>query len=224
MTEQQWAAVDQYYADLLIGEDPTLEAALAASDTAGLSRHAAVSPAQGKMLHLLAMAIGAKRILEIGTLGGYSTIWLARALPADGKLITLEVSEEHAKVARANLVNAGVDSRVDVRVAPALDSLPILSDEGAGPFDLVFIDADKESNSAYFTWALRMSRPGTMIIVDNIVRAGQVLDPDDPDPRVRGARQFAELASDQRRVSATTIQTVGVKGWDGFTLAVVTED
>jgi predicted O-methyltransferase YrrM len=223
MTEQQWAAVDKYYDDLLIGEDPALEAALEASDAADLPA-IAVSATQGKMLQLLAVAIGAKRILEIGTLGGYSTIWLARALPEGGKLITLEVSEQHAKVAMANLTNAGVDGKVDLRVAPALTSLQILSDEGAEPFDLVFIDADKESNSAYFTWALRLSRPGTMIIVDNVVRQGRIIDPDDPDSRVQGTRRLAELVSGERRVSATTIQTVGARGWDGFTLAVVVED
>jgi predicted O-methyltransferase YrrM len=223
MTEQQWAAVDKYYDDLLIGKDPALEAALEASDAADLPA-IAVSAAQGKLLQLLAVSIGAKRILEIGTLGGYSTIWLARALPEGGKLITLEVSEQHAKVAMANLTNAGVDGKVDLRVAPALTSLQILSDEGAGPFDLVFIDADKESNSAYFTWALRLSQPGTMIIVDNVVRQGRIIDPDDPDSRVQGTRQLAELVSGERRVSATTIQTVGARGWDGFTLAVVVED
>jgi predicted O-methyltransferase YrrM len=223
MTEQQWAAVDKYYDDLLIGKDPALEAALEASDAADLPA-IAVSPTQGKLLQLLAVSIGAKRILEIGTLGGYSTIWLARALPEGGKLITLEVSEQHAKVAMANLTNAGVDGKVDLRVAPALTSLQILSDEGAEPFDLVFIDADKESNSAYFTWALRLSRPGTMIIVDNVVRQGRIIDPDDPDSRVQGTRRLAELVSGERRVSATTIQTVGARGWDGFTLAVVVED
>lgn len=223
MTQQRWAAVDEYYSGLLIGSDPALDGALAASDAAGLPP-IAVSPAQGKMLQLLAMAVGAGRILEIGTLGGYSTIWLARGLRPHGTVVTLEVAEEHAVVARSNLANAGVADRVDLRVAPALVSLPILAEEGAGPFDMIFIDADKESNSAYFTWAMRLSRPGTMIIVDNIVRNGRILDPEDPDPRVQGARRFAELVSGRKRVSATTVQTVGVKGWDGFTLAVVTED
>jgi predicted O-methyltransferase YrrM len=222
MTEQQWAAVDEYFGDLMIADDPVLDAALAASDAAGLPR-IAVSPAQGKMLQLLAGAIGAKRILEIGTLGGYSTIWLARALPADGRLITLEAAEAHAEVASANIAKAGLDDRVEIRVGPALVILPMLSDERAEPFDLIFIDADKESNSAYFTWALRLSHPGTMIIVDNVVQEGQVLDPDHPDSRVQGSRRFAELVSGRRGVSATTIQTVGAKGWDGFTLAVVTE-
>ena len=223
MTQTQWTAVDQYYDELVIGDDPALAASLAASDAAGLPQ-IAVSPAQGKLLQLLATAIGAERILEIGTLGGYSTIWLARALPATGKVVTLEVSEHHAAVARSNLATAGVADRVDLRVAPALATLPTLVEEGAGPFDLIFIDADKESNSAYLTWALQLSRPGTMIIVDNIVRQGRILDPDDPDPRVQGTRQFAELLSTQHRLNATTIQTVGRKGWDGFTLAVVTAD
>jgi predicted O-methyltransferase YrrM len=223
MTEQQWAAVDEYFGDLMIADDPVLDAALEASDAAGLPR-IAVSPAQGKMLQLLAGAIGAKRILEIGTLGGYSTIWLARALPEDGRLITLEMAQAHAEVASANVAHAGLNDRVEIRVGPALVTLPMLSDERAEPFDLIFIDADKESNSAYFTWALRLSHPGTMIIVDNVVRQGQVLDPDHPDSGVQGARRFAELVSGRRGVSATTIQTVGTKGWDGFTLAVVTEE
>jgi predicted O-methyltransferase YrrM len=223
MTQAQWSAVDDYYAGLLIGDDPVLDGALEASEAAGLPP-ISVSAAQGKLLQLLAMAGGAKRILEIGTLGGYSAIWLARGLPADGSLVTLEVSEAHAAVARANLERAGFADRAVVRVGPALVTLPMLADEGAGPFDLVFIDADKASNSAYFTWALRLARPGTMIIVDNVVRGGAVVDESSSDPSVQGVRRFAELVAGRRRVSATTVQTVGSKGWDGFTLAVVTED
>ncbi|HEX4252073.1 MAG TPA: O-methyltransferase [Pseudonocardia sp.] len=219
---RQWAAVDDYFGELMIGHDPVLEAALAASDAAGLPQ-IAVSPTLGKLLSLLATATGARRILEIGTLGGYSTIWLARALPAGGQLLSLEFAERHAEVARANVASAGLSDVVEIRVGPALESLPKLAAEQGAPFDLIFIDADKENNAAYFDWAIELARPGSMIIVDNVVRNGKVLDPNHSDSRVQGSRQFAEHVGASTRASATTLQMVGVKGWDGFTLAVVNE-
>ncbi|MDT7630533.1 MAG: hypothetical protein QOI50_2463 [Pseudonocardiales bacterium] len=222
MVDERWAAVDNYFGDLMIGEDPVLDAALAASDAAGLPP-IAVSPALGKLLHLLARATGARRILEVGTLGGYSTIWLGRALPAGGRLISLEAVDKHAEVARSNVAAAGLSEVVDIRVGPALEALPKLAAEQGDPFDLIFIDADKENNVAYFDWAIRLARPGSMIIVDNVVRDGKVLDANNPDSRVQGSRQFAELVGAQNRASATTLQMVGVKGWDGFTLAVVND-
>jgi predicted O-methyltransferase YrrM len=222
MVDERWAAVDNYFGDLMIGEDPVLDAALAASDAAGLPP-IAVSPTLGKLLHLLARATGARRILEVGTLGGYSTIWLGRALPAGGRLISLEAVDKHAEVARSNVAAAGLSEVVDIRVGPALEALPKLAAEQGDPFDLIFIDADKENNVAYFDWAIRLARPGSMIIVDNVVRDGKVLDANNPDPRVQGSRQFAELVGAQNRASATTLQMVGVKGWDGFTLAVVND-
>ena len=222
MVDERWAAVDNYFGDLMIGEDPVLDAALAASDAAGLPP-IAVSPTLGKLLHLLARATGARRILEVGTLGGYSTIWLGRALPAGGRLISLEAVDKHAEVARSNVAAAGLSEVVDIRVGPALEALPKLAAEQGDPFDLIFIDADKENNVAYFDWAIRLARPGSMIIVDNVVRNGKVLDANNPDSRVQGSRQFAELVGAQNRASATTLQMVGVKGWDGFTLAVVND-
>ncbi|MDT7626338.1 MAG: hypothetical protein QOF99_7239 [Pseudonocardiales bacterium] len=222
MVDERWAAVDNYFGDLMIGEDPVLDAALAASDAAGLPP-IAVSPTLGKLLHLLARATGARRILEVGTLGGYSTIWLGRALPAGGRLISLEAVDKHAEVARSNVAAAGLSEVVDIRVGPALEALPKLAAEQGDPFDLIFIDADKENNVAYFDWAIRLARPGSMIIVDNVVRDGKVLDANNPDSRVQGSRQFAELVGAQNRASATTLQMVGVKGWDGFTLAVVND-
>jgi predicted O-methyltransferase YrrM len=220
--DERWAAVDNYFGALMIGEDPVLDAALAASDAAGLPP-IAVSPTLGKLLHLLARATGARRILEVGTLGGYSTIWLGRALPAGGRLISLEAVDKHAEVARSNVAAAGLSEVVDIRVGPALEALPKLAAEQGDPFDLIFIDADKENNVAYFDWAIRLARPGSMIIVDNVVRDGKVLDANNPDSRVQGSRQFAELVGAQNRASATTLQMVGVKGWDGFTLAVVND-
>ena len=217
MTQEQWDAVDGYFSGLLVGPDAELEAALDASDAAGLPQ-IAVSANQGKLLHLLARLRGARRILEIGTLGGYSTIWLARALPADGQLITLEYDPHHAEVARANIARAGLADRVEVRVGAALDTLPGLE----GPFDLVFIDADKPNNPDYFRAALRLSRPGSVIIVDNVVRGGRVADPDSRDPSVLGTRALAELLAAEPAVDATMVQTVGSKGYDGFALAVVT--
>jgi predicted O-methyltransferase YrrM len=220
MNKEKWAAVDNYISESLLSHDPTLEAALQASTEAGLPA-ISVTPSQGKMLHLLALAQGAKRILEIGTLGGYSTIWLARALPAGGQLITLEFEPKHAEVARANLARAEVTDRIELRVGAALETLPQLSAEGLGPFDFIFIDADKENYPGYFEWAVKLSRRGTMIIADNVVRDGKVIDAGNEDPRVQAVRKMNELIAAEPRVSATTIQTVGGKGYDGFTLMVV---
>jgi predicted O-methyltransferase YrrM len=216
MDSQTWQAVDRYFAGQLLDPDPVLDAAQEANERAGLPP-IDVSPAEGKLLHLLARTVGARRILEVGTLGGYSTIWLARALPSDGQLVTCEINPAHAEVARANLARAGLDGRVDVRVGPAIDTLPTLD----GPFDLAFIDADKQSNAEYFRHALRLSRPGTLIVVDNVVRAGRVADAGNTDPAVVGTRAVAELVGQEPRVDATVIQTVGGKGYDGFMLAVV---
>ncbi|WP_158887844.1 O-methyltransferase [Amycolatopsis anabasis] len=214
---QRWTAVDDYFTTRLLPEAPDLEGVLTASTEAGLPE-ISVSPAQGKLLNLLARMVGAKSILEIGTLGGYSTIWLARALPADGRLVTLEAEPKHAEVARKNLEKAGVSERVDIRVGQALDTLPGLS----GPFDLTFIDADKPNNPGYFRWALEYSRPGSVIVVDNVVRAGAVADPSNTSAAIRGVREVHDLIATEPRVDATALQTVGVKGYDGFTLALVT--
>jgi len=220
VAKDQWAAVDRYISDLFVGQDPALDAALADSAAAGLPDIQVSAPA-GKLLHLLARAVGARSVLEVGTLGGYSTIWLARAIAPGGRLITLEVNPTHAAVARANVARAGVADIVDVRLGRALDSLPQLVAEGAGPFDLVFIDADKPNIAEYFTWALRLTRPGGVIIVDNVVRNGAVIDAASDDVNVQGVRRFNELAAANRRVSTTVIQTVGSKGYDGFSLSVV---
>lgn len=220
MTQPTWTAVDRYLDDLLVGHDAVLEAALRASAEAGLPA-INVAPTQGKLLNLLARVRGARAILEIGTLGGYSTIWLARALPAGGRMVSLEIDAKHAEVARANLVRAGLSQRVEVRLGRALDSLERLETEGAGPFDLVFIDADKPNIPAYFKWALRLSRPGSLIVVDNVVRDGAVIDAESADPSVQGVRRLNELMASEPQVSATTIQTVGAKGYDGFALALV---
>jgi len=223
MTQKKWTAVDRYINDLLVPPDAALAAALEASAASGLPA-INVAPNQGKLLMLLAQLQRARTILEIGTLGGYSTIWLARALPADGRLITLEADAKHAEVAQANIARAGLDNIVELRLGQALNSLPQIADEGRGPFDLIFIDADKPSTPDYFKWALRLSRRGSLIIVDNVVREGAVIDPDSDDASVQGARRFHELVAAERRVSATTIQTVGSKGHDGFTLALVIAD
>ncbi|MEX2319151.1 MAG: O-methyltransferase [Bauldia sp.] len=220
MSESRWEAVDRYFGDLLLAKDPALEAALAESEAAGLPE-IAVAPNQGALLNLLARAIGARRILEIGTLGGYSTVWLARALPADGKLISLEMSPKHAKVARRNVDNADLSGVVDVRVGRALDLLPGIAAAGEGPFDLVFVDADKPSNPEYFDWAVRLARKGSLIVIDNVVRGGAVADGDSFDPNVKGVRSLAERIAADKRVSATVIQTVGVKGYDGLAIALV---
>ena len=220
MNQDQWTAVDRYITDLLVPADPVLEASLQASTDAGLPA-INVAPNQGKLLHLLARIHGARTILEIGTLGGYSTIWLARALPAGGRVVTLEVDPKHAEVARANFVRAGLADLVELRLGRALDTLPGLAAEKRGPFDLIFIDADKVSIPEYFAWALQLSRPGTVIIVDNVVRKGAVVDASSSDPSVQGVRRFNQLLAAETRVSATSLQTVGSQGYDGFTLAVV---
>lgn len=223
MSQEQWSQVDSYIVDVQVGHDPALEAALAASKQAGLPA-INVAPNQGKLLHLLARMHGARNILEIGTLGGYSTIWLARALPRDGKLITLEADPKHAEVARANIARAELAERVQVRVGRALDSLPELAKEPHGAFDFIFIDADKENIPHYFEWALKLSRKGSVIIVDNVVRRGAVLDASSNDPNILGVRRLNERLAKETRVSATSVQTVGSKGYDGFTLALVTQD
>jgi predicted O-methyltransferase YrrM len=220
MNQDQWKAVDNYLAGLLVAPDTALDAALEASTTAGLPP-INVSPTHGKLLHLLATMQGARLILEIGTLGAYSTIWLARALPADGRLITLEADSKHADVARANIVRAGLEGIVELRLGKALDTLPQIAAGKNGPFDLIFIDADKQNIPRYFDWALRLSRSGTLIVVDNVVRGGAVVDAATEDTNVQGVRQFLDIVAREARVSATAIQTVGLKGYDGFALALV---
>ncbi|MER6999664.1 O-methyltransferase [Streptomyces sp. NPDC000410] len=219
-SNDQWTAVDAFFTEHLAPEDEALSAALAASDAAGLPQ-IAVAANQGKLLHLLALSQGARKILEIGTLGAYSTIWLARALPADGRLVSLEYREHHAVVARANLAHAGLDKLVEVRVGAALDSLAVLEAEGAGPFDLFFIDADKGNNPEYVEWAVKLSRPGSLIIVDNVARQGAVADATSEDTAVRATRRMVEQIGRNPRLSATAVQTVGVRGYDGFLLARV---
>lgn len=219
----QWTAVDQYINSLLVASDPALEAALGAAKEAGLPE-IQVTPAMGKWLAVLAQAIGARSILEIGTLGGYSTIWMARALPPGGALITLEADPKHAAVARANLARAGVADRVEVLVGKALETLPGLAARGRAPFDLVFIDADKENNAAYFQWALKLTRRGSLIITDNVVRDGRVIDATTDDPSVQGTRRFFDALAAEPRVTATAIQTVGSKGYDGMAIALVIAD
>ncbi|WP_371659634.1 O-methyltransferase [Streptomyces sp. NBC_00280] len=217
---QHWEDVDDYFTDLLAPADEALEAALRDSDAEGLP-HINVAPNQGKLLQLLAQIQGARRILEIGTLGGYSTIWLARALPADGRLITLEYDAKHADVARRNLARAGLDNITEVRTGPALETLPKLADENPAPFDLVFIDADKANNPHYVEWALRLTTTGSLIIVDNVVRGGAVTDAASTDPSIRGTRAALQLIAEHPRLSGTAVQTVGSKGYDGFALARV---
>jgi predicted O-methyltransferase YrrM len=220
MTAELWATVDKYLTDRVVARDPALEAALSTSAAAGFPE-IAVSANSGKLLHLLATLVGARRILEIGTLGAYSTIWLARALAPGGHVITLEVDPKHADVARANLGNAGLGRVVQVRVGAALDTLPQIAAEGRGPFDLIFIDADKVNTPAYFTWALKLSRPGSLIVVDNVVREGAVANASTTDASVQGMRKFFDLVHDDPRVDATAIQTVGVKGYDGLAVVLV---
>lgn len=220
MSQEQWTAVDDYITARLIPPDPVLEAALAATAAAGIPM-INVAPNQGKLLYVLAVAHGARTILEIGTLAGYSTIWLARALPADGRLITLEYEPKHAEVARANIARAGLAAQVEVRVGAALDTLPQLAAEDAGPFDLVFIDADKVNSVAYFNWALKLTRPGSLIIIDNVVRDGKVIDAASRDVSVQGVRALYEALAAEPRVAATAVQTVGSKGYDGLAVAVV---
>ncbi len=215
-----WNEVDLYMNDKLIQPDPILDEVLKANQEAELPA-IDVSPSQGKFLHLLASLKGAKRILEIGTLGGYSTIWLARALPIDGQLITLELSAQHAEVARANLKRAGVSHLVEVIVGPGLDTLAVLKDKGTDPFDLIFIDADKPNNPNYLKWALELSKRGSLIICDNVVRQGHVVNSESEDENVKGIRQFMNALAQEKRISATAIQTVGSKGYDGFIVGVV---
>lgn len=222
MTQETWSAVDEYVTDLLVPHDEALENALRAGEAAGLPQ-IQVSPPQGKLLHLLAKMIGARSILEFGTLAGYSTIWLARALPADGRLITLEADRRYAEVATASIAAAGLGEIVEVRVGPALDQLPRLEADGAGLFDLTFIDADKVHTPDYFAWALAHSRPGSLIVADNVVRDGRLADPDDQDPPIMAQRRFHEQLAAEPRVEATTIQTVGGKGYDGFNIARVVD-
>jgi len=223
MSKELWTSIDRYISDALIGADAALDAAVASSAAAGLP-DIAVAANQGKWLHLLARLRSATNILELGTLGGYSTIWLARALPANGRLISLEFDPTHAEVARANLARAGLSAVAEVRVGKALDLLPVLAAENAGPFDLTFIDADKANIPAYFDWALRLSRRGSVIIVDNVVRKGALIDASSTDPATVGVRKLHELVARESRISATTLQTVGAKGHDGFLFALVTED
>lgn len=217
MTQEQWTAVDQYIADRVISPDAALEAALQASSAAELP-DIQVTPNQGKLLWMLAATLGAKNILEVGTLGAYSTIWLARALPGDGRLITLEADPKHFAVAAANVARAGLTDIVEIRLGAALDTLPQLAAEHRSPFDLTFIDADKEQTADYFEWAVRLSRPGSLIIVDNVIRKGAILDPNSTDSRVRGVQRFFDLVSRDARVSVTAIQTVGAKGYDGMAI------
>ena len=221
MSETVWTAVDHYFDGLLIPADPALEAALDDSNNAGLPS-IQVTPAQGKFLQLLARIRGARKILELGTLGGYSTIWLARSLPKDGRLITVEYEPKHAEVARQNILRAGLEALVDIRIGAALEALPKIIAEGAGPFDLIFVDADKKNIPSYFEFALKLSKPGSVIIVDNVVRDGKVIDATTSNPDIQGVRLFNEKLAAEPRVSATTLQTVGAKGYDGFTLALVT--
>ena len=221
--QELWAQVDAYISDLHVRPDEALQAALAASEEHGLPP-ISVSPPQGKLLQLLARLQGARSILEIGTLGGYSTIWLGRALPPEGHLVTLEIDPKHAEVARANIARADLSKLVEIRVGPAQETLPQLEQEERAPFDLIFIDADKQSYPEYLSWAVRLSRNGTLIIADNVVRNGAVIDPSSDDPNVNGVRRFGEMVAGEPRLSATVIQTVGSKGYDGLTLAVVTSD
>jgi len=220
MSEDTWTAVDEYIAEQLIGEDAALDAAVRSSAEAGLPA-IAVSPPQGKLLHLLARSIGARSVLEIGTLGGYSTIWLARAVGEGGRVLSLEADARYAEVARANIARAGFADTVEVRVGSALDTLALIAAEGPAPFDLVFIDADKVNTPEYFSWALQRTRSGGLIVADNVIRGGTIGDPQSGDPGGLAARRLHEMLQHEPRVSATTIQTVGLKGYDGFTLMLV---
>lgn len=218
--EGLWNAVDRYITDSLALSDPALTAALEASTAAGLPE-IQVAPNQGKLLHMMARMLGARAILEIGTLGGYSTIWLARALPKEGRLITLEMDPKHAEVARGNIARAGLSGVVEIRIGPAIQALPTLAAEGRGPFDLIFIDADKATIPDYFTWSLKLSRPGTVIVVDNVVRGGAVIEEKSEDASVQGVRKLFAMLAAEPRVTATALQTLGIKGYDGFAIALV---
>ncbi|MFF3779966.1 O-methyltransferase [Streptomyces sp. NPDC001933] len=221
MTLAQWTEVDDYFNGLLVGPDEALDAAVEASDEAGLPA-IQVAANQGKLLNLLARLQGARTVLEIGTLGGYSTIWLARALPEGGKVVTLEADPAYAEVARANIERAGLADVVEIRVGRALDTLPELAAQGYGPFDVVFIDADKPSNPDYLAWSLKLTRPGSLIVADNVVRDGEVVDGESEDPKVQGVRRFTELVAAEPTLTATALQTVGSKGYDGLMMALVT--
>jgi predicted O-methyltransferase YrrM len=223
MTQELWSKVDDYINESLVPGDAALENAVKKSNEAGLPQ-IQVSPSQGKLLHVLARTIGARRILEIGTLGGYSTIWLARALPADGKVITLEASLKHAEVAKGNIAAAGLAEKVELRLGPALETLPKIAAEKQPPFDFIFIDADKKSMPEYFDWALKLSRKGSLIFSDNVVRSGGVADAASTDPDIQGVRRFYEALHSETRVCATAVQTVGGKGYDGYALALVTQE
>lgn len=216
-----YEAIDQFITDHFVDHDAALRAALQDSDKAGLPQ-IQVAPHQGKLLMLLAQAIRARRILEVGTLGGYSAIWLARALPEDGRLVTLEADPDFAEVARANIARAGLGGKVEIRIGRAQDTMPGLIDEGAGPFDLIFIDADKPSTPDYFLWAVKLARRGALIVVDNVVREGRVLEAQSDSPHIQGLRRFYALAATDPRVSGTAIQTVGSKGHDGLAILLVT--
>jgi predicted O-methyltransferase YrrM len=223
MAEDQWTEVDRYFSDKLLPNDPSLESALETSVRAGLPA-ISVSPNQGKLLQILAQLVGARSILEIGTLGGYSTIWLARGLRAGGHLVTLEVDPKHAEVARLNISRSGLEAVVEIRLGNALETLPQLSAERRDPFDLVFIDADKQNIPTYFEWALKLSRPGALIVVDNVVRSGAVIDADSSDPSVQGVRRFVDLLRAQTGASGTVVQTVGIKGYDGLAIVLVASE
>jgi len=220
MNNTIFSSVDNYISNLLLAPDPALTGTEAAIEAAGIPS-ISVSPNQGKFLHILARLCQAKKILEVGTLGGYSTIWMARALPENGKLITLEIDPTHAAVAQKNIEGAGLKNIVDIRIGKAIDLLPELHSTGAGPFDMVFIDADKPPYAEYFQWAIKLSRPGTLIVTDNVIREGKVLDPDNNDPMVAGARRFNQALADSDAVTATIIQTVGSKEHDGMAIAIV---
>jgi predicted O-methyltransferase YrrM len=220
MDQPSWTDVDDYIVERLVPPDAVLVAALEANRAAGLPE-IDVSPAQGKFLHLLARMVGARRVLEIGTLGGYSTIWFARAVASDGVVVTLEALREHAEVARKNIERAGLSAKVDIRVGAALETLPLLVGEGGGPFDLVFIDADKRGNPEYLQWAIKLARVGAVIVVDNVVRDGKVLDANSDNADIQGIRRFFDELAGDPRLSATALQTVGAKGWDGFAIALV---
>ncbi|MCX5343591.1 O-methyltransferase [Streptomyces atratus] len=222
MTLAQWTEVDDYFNGLLVGPDEALDAAVEASDKAGLPA-IQVAANQGKLLNLLARLQGARTVLEIGTLGGYSTIWLARALPEGGRVVTLEADPAYAEVARANIERAGLADVVEIRLGRALDTLPELAEQGYGPFDVVFIDADKPSNPDYLAWSLKLTRPGSLIIADNVVRDGEVVDGGSDDPKVQGVRRFTELVAAEPTLTATALQTVGAKGYDGLLMALVTD-
>jgi predicted O-methyltransferase YrrM len=221
MTQDVWEAVEQYLDKTLISHDSSLDDALAAAAAADLPA-IQVSSVQGKLLHLLARITGARNILEIGTLGGYSTIWMARAMPEGGRIITLEAEPKHAEVARKNFARAGVESKVELRVGKALDTLPRVAADGRGPFDMFFIDANKSNMPEYFEWSLRLARPGSVIIADNVVREGAVLDAKSKDADIQGVRRFLEMVGKEKRVSGTALQTVGTKNYDGFALVLVT--